>query len=167
MSSLLEKSANVFLIAASAVVLGQYCYRTLHKPSPQWQRALAPDERIQDSVALGLNSAPRTMLIVTAHNCPFCIASMPFYKRVADAARRRGTRALAVTFEDLAENQKFLESYGVKVEKVLSAAAVGVRVNGVPSLVLVRQDGVVIDSWVGQPENESLERMVLRMVGAP
>jgi peroxiredoxin len=89
---------------------------------------------------------------------------MPFYRKAASAARRRGIKVVAVTREDLAENRKFLESNGIAVDRVLSGAAAGVRVKGVPSLILVRRDGTVIDSWAGQPHGESSERKVLQLI---
>jgi peroxiredoxin len=162
--SILEKTANIFVIVACGVVVWQFGYRAIHGSATQWQHAVEPGYRIQDSAALDLNSAPRTMLILTSHTCQFCVASTPFYRKAADAARRRGIRVIAVTWEDPAENRKFLESNGITVDRVLSGAATGVRVKGVPSLILVRRDGVVIDSWAGQARGESSERMVLQVI---
>jgi thiol-disulfide isomerase/thioredoxin len=144
MSSTVEKAANIFLIIASGVVVSQYAYRTIHGPEVQWKSAVDPGFRIENSVAFDLDTAPRTMLIFTSHTCEFCRASMPFYRKAVAAARKRGTRVVAVTWENPAENRKFLESNGITVDKVLPGAASGVRVTGIPSLMLLRRDGTVI-----------------------
>jgi hypothetical protein len=69
MSSLLDRSANILLIVACSVIIGQFGYRTLHKSAPQWKPALPQGERIQGSAALALNLAPRTIVMVTSQRC--------------------------------------------------------------------------------------------------
>ncbi|SRR5579884_2016189 len=148
MASLLEKTVNVLLIAACTVVVGEYGYRLIHK-SPQRHVIFSSGEHIQGTSALDLRSAPRTLIIAISSTCPYCLASMPFHKRVADAARERGTKVIAVCAEAPAVNRAYLASHGIAVERVLSQMESGVLVPQVPTIILVKQDGTVIGSWTG------------------
>jgi hypothetical protein len=77
---------------------------------------------------------------------------MPSYKQVAEAARKVGTRVVAVSGEAPAVNETYLTSHGIAVERVLSQVESGVVVPQVPSLILVRRDGTVVDSWTGRAD---------------
>jgi hypothetical protein len=164
MSSILEKGANGFLIVASIVVLGQYGYRMINRPDVQWKHAVDPGYRVRDSKELRFSSAPRTILVMTSHTCEYCVAIMPFYKSAVNAARGHGTRVIALTWENPDENRRFLASNGIAVDAVVSGRASGVQVKGVPSLMLVRRDGSVIDSWSGQPRDKSYAHVVLAAI---
>jgi hypothetical protein len=162
MSSLLEKSANIFLIVACTVVVGEYGYRHVHKSS-QKRGVFSSGEHIEGTASLALTSAPRTLIIAMSSNCPYCKASMPAYKQIADAARKVGTRVVAVSGEASEVNQAYLVSHGIVVERVLSQAESGVHVPQVPSLILVRGDGTVVDSWTGLADG-AFERSAMKAV---
>jgi hypothetical protein len=87
---------------------------------------------------------------------------LPFYRKLAAAARRAGTRIVAVTPEPPPINRAFLETNGVPVDASLSAQQSGVVVAQTPLLILVRSDGSIIDSWVGALDSAN-EARVLRM----
>lgn len=163
MASLLEKSANALLIVACTVVVGEYGYRLIPKPV-QHYRLFSPGQHIQGTATLALSNAPRTLIIATSSTCQYCNASMPFYKRVADVARNTRTRIVAVTGEDAKVNRTFLASHGIGVETVLSQPESGVQIPVVPSLILVKGDGTVIDSWSGRPTDASYERLVIEAI---
>lgn len=148
MASRLEKIANIFLIVACTVVVGEYGYRYIHQ-SQGGHAVFASGSQIHGTSALDLSSAPRTLIIETSSTCPYCLASMPFYKRVVDTARKSGTKIVAVCGESPAVNQAYLTSHGIFAERVLSQAESGLQVSLVPTVALVRRDGKVIGSWTG------------------
>lgn len=161
MASLLEKTANAFIIAACTVVVGQYGYRLTHKP-PHSDPAFSPGAHVRAAARLELSSAPRTLIMVTTSTCPYCNASMPFYKQVAELAHKTGTRIVAITQEAPRVNRTFLESHGIAVESALSQSDSGLQVMHTPTLILLRRDGTIIDSWVGQPRDERAQQSIMK-----
>jgi len=164
MASLLEKSANIFLIVACTVVVGQFGYRLIHKPARQGA-VFSPGAQIRGTAALALNSAPRTLIMATSSTCSYCKASMPFYKQAADLARKTGTRIVAVSVETTLVNRAFLGSHGIAVDAVLLQSDSGVKVPHLPTLILVRGDGTIVNSWEGQPRDDATQRSVLKALG--
>lgn len=104
-----------------------------------------------------------TLLVISRSTCPYCRASMPFYRKVTAVARRAGVRIVGLSAEDVEGTRKFLESYGVHCDSVVSTAAGGITVQAVPALVLVRGNGKVINSWAGKLD-EASEGDVLRAI---
>jgi len=90
---------------------------------------------------------------------------MPFYKQTADLARRAGARIVAVTAEPVQVNRAFLESHGIAVDAALSQSDSGIQVSHLPTLILVRSDGTVVNSWVGQIRDTAVQKSVLKSLG--
>jgi hypothetical protein len=103
------------------------------------------------------------MMLVTKSGCHFCEASMPFYRRMVDVARNSGVRIIGATGEDLNVNQVYLRSYQVSVDATLSTAQNQIHASATPTLILVRSDGQVVNSWVGQLQ-EAQENEVLKAI---
>jgi hypothetical protein len=98
------RARNVFLAVACVFILGHFASsvhgRYMRAPS-QPRRGVYPSGMVlSDSEQLGLDRADRTILVLTASTCHFCRASLPFYRKLTAAARRTGTRVVAVTYED-------------------------------------------------------------------
>jgi hypothetical protein len=144
----LERVTNVVVILSCLFVVGSLAYRRGEFPSGP--RVFAAGGRIQDAPGLGLKSAQRTLILATSSSCRHCVVSLPFYQKLAAAAKRGGTRLVAVTPEPPSVNRAFLESNSVPVDADLSIPQSGIAVQNTPLLILVRKDGTIIDSWVGE-----------------
>ncbi len=88
--------------------------------------------------------------MMTSSHCHYCTASMPFYRKLAPAARAAGTRIVAVSTEEIAVNQEYLQANGVDPDAVLSSEQSKLKVESTPTLLLVGRDGRVVHSWIGQ-----------------
>jgi len=162
MASRLEKVANMFMIVACTVIVGDYVYHKLPgvKSKPG---VFHSGEHIQATPAVGLSDSPRTLLLATSNTCPYCLASMPYFKDLAEEAHKAGTRVIAISDDPEGVNQAYLASHGITPEKVLSGKQSGVFVPQIPTLILVRSDGTVIDSWTGQADS-ALEKSVAKLI---
>jgi thiol-disulfide isomerase/thioredoxin len=163
MASFFEKCANVLLMAACAVVVGEFAYRHVNR-SNTIPRLFNAGQLIKAKPSLNLPSASRTLIIATSSTCPYCLASMPVYRNVADAARRVGAQVVAVCGEAPDVNRAYLASNGISVDRALSQPDSGVQVPQVPSLILVGRDGTVVDSWTGQADS-AIEKSALKALG--
>lgn len=162
----LEKAANLAIILTCAffsAYLGIRVYRSLGSRAVSAPPAYKAGDFIMDSPELGLKNSPLNLLIVTKSTCPFCTASMPFYQRAVEAARKAGTRTIGMSSEDPSVNRAYLLANAVQVESVASTANNGLKPVPTPTLILVGSDGKVINSWVGQLAAER-EAEVLKAV---
>ena len=135
----------------------------------QWARVgsrasiLDQPSTITDNPRLGLGSAERTLIMITASTCHFCRESLPFYRTMVTRARRAGARIVAVTAEDPDVNRTYLETAGVPVDAVVSASQADIPIRGTPTLILVTRNGSVMKSWVGKLSG-SHEAMLMGML---
>ena len=159
MPSFLEKCANTFLMVACVVVVGEFAYR--HVKSSPIPRLFNPGQRVEAKPALNLPGTSRTLIVATSSTCQFCLASMPVYRNVVDAARRAGAQVVAVCGEAPEVNRAYLSSNGISADRALSQPDSRVLVSQVPSLILVRRDGTVVDSWSGQADS-AIEKAALQ-----
>jgi thioredoxin-related protein len=162
MASRSEMVANTAIILACTIFSIHYgtdYYNRTH-PAPPASPYKAGDS-IDDGGHLGLSQANMTMLLVTRSGCHYCSASMPFYRRMAEAAGSAGVRLVGATAEPISENQSYLASNRVPVREVVSIAETKIKASATPTLILVRRNGQVVNSWVGQLP-EAREKEVLQ-----
>jgi hypothetical protein len=160
----LEKIANGAILLTCIILSVRYgrdLYRRAHPAN------LAPPYKIGDTIKdtpeLGLNQAPMTMVVVTRSSCHFCTESMPFYRRLVDVAKHSGVRLVGATGEEPQANAAYLSSNQVFLNAVVSTDKNQIHTSGTPTLIIVRNDGVVINSWVGQLQ-KSEETEVLKIM---
>jgi hypothetical protein len=118
---------------------------------------------IHDTPELRLKESQRTLLIGTASTCRFCTASMPFYNRLLDVAKGQGVNVVAYTVENLDRNRQYLDAHGVAPDAVVGAIENRLLLYSTPTIVLVRRDGTVVKSWLGQltpSEEDELIRLL-------
>jgi hypothetical protein len=108
-----------------------------------------------------------TLVLALQKGCHFCTESAGFYQRLAQqASGQKGLRLVAVFPQSLEEAKTYLDSLKVPIGDIKQSSLAGIGVNGTPTLILVDQQGVVQESWVGRlpPERES---EVLRLLQRP
>jgi hypothetical protein len=90
----------------------------------------------------------QTLVLALSNSCHFCSESAPFYRRLAQS--KGDTRLLAVLPQPMEDGQKYLEKLGVSVSEVRQTPLANLGVDGTPTLILVDNKGMVVDSWVGK-----------------
>lgn len=156
----LDRVANICLIITCAIVGGRAISGTFRVASPSASSTYKQGDVIRDTPELGLSKAPLTLLMFTASTCHFCTASMPFYRRLTESARSRGTRVVAVAAEPPDVNRTYLQKHGVSFETVVSSQKSSMKIVATPTLVLVRTNGVVLGAWQGQLSDGAGERVM-------
>lgn len=97
----------------------------------------------------------QTLVLAVSSTCHFCTESAPFYQELAKSHAR--TRLVAVLPQPVEEGKRYFEKLGVTVDQIKQSSLSAIDVQGTPTLILVNNDGVVVDSWVGRlgPEQEA------------
>jgi len=110
----------------------------------------------------GINwsKSPKTIVMAISTECHFCSASMPFYRRLVDAARQKNERVIAFLPQKKDESQAYLQDKQIAVDEVLQGSLDSLQVHGTPTLLLVDANGRVTKSWVGQLPHD-IETQVL------
>ncbi len=110
--------------------------------------AVYPAGAIVDVPAAWYADAPHTLVVFARESCAACQKAAPFLTTLV--ARARGSR-VAVVFAaagpDVPENRAFAAALGVP-ESAFHVSP-RVRARATPTLVLVTQQGVVVDAWEG------------------
>ena len=104
------------------------------------------------------SSYPKTLVIAIRKGCPFCHASLPFYKRLDEQEKSNGLRAhvLVVMPDDASSGSSFLRKGDVEVEGIFGQELDALNVSGTPTVLLVDSSGHIERTWVGQltPQGE-------------
>lgn len=91
-----------------------------------------------------------TVVLYLSTTCRFCSESSPFYQQLVKAKANNAFKLVAVLPQNTDEANKYLESLNIKVDQVLNSSLTSVGVTGTPTLMMVGEDGVIIDSWRGK-----------------
>lgn len=101
-------------------------------------------------------AAPKTLLLVVRSTCRYCTDSMPFYKTLASAPTSgRRARIVALTPEAVEVGAEYFDSFGVKLDGVVSTPLTALKVRGTPTAILVSSTGVVEKVWQGRVDSKT------------
>lgn len=153
LSKKIELAANVAIILA-AILIGVVFVKNYLLPSRSAPES--GDYRIPVGTKVALseinwNQNGQTLLLVLQKGCHFCSESAPFYQRIIRETSGRGNiRLIAVLPQATDEGKKYLDDLGVAIEDVKQAELDSIGVHGTPTLILVNNQGVVMNSWAGK-----------------
>jgi thiol-disulfide isomerase/thioredoxin len=100
-----------------------------------------------------LNQSPKTLILALSVHCRFCIQSIPLYHRLAEVARENkdSFRIVAIFLNKESDLvSQFAEEHKLAILAVPSVDFASAKIAKTPTLVLVDNNGKVLESWVGQ-----------------
>ena len=98
------------------------------------------------------NSYPKTLVIAIRRGCPYCDASMPFYRQLGEQERTNTIRAhvLIVMPNDASSGSSILSKNDVEVQAIFGQRLGALAVAGTPTVLLVDSSGRIERAWIGQ-----------------
>ena len=104
------------------------------------------------------SKSEKTLVLVLSTACRYCTESAPLYQKLArQKAGREDVKLIAVTPQTVGEAARYLTENNISVDEIKQASLDSINVRGTPTLIMVNQDGLVVQSWTGKlpPEKES------------
>jgi thioredoxin-related protein len=163
--SKLDTAANIAIILVCIIAVGILIRNNFFPPRP----AGAPPEaakgetlaELRGVVPAGTSTA---LVMALSPTCHFCNDSMPFYKQLLDKRNESKSPVKVIAAVPAAEaqstEQKNLADHGIQPDAVVHVDFAKIKVPGTPTLLLVNDQGKVLDVWVGKLD-ASREREVL------
>jgi hypothetical protein len=173
----LEVLANVAVIVTSVVVCTVLVRRYLLMPTNQaaivkaapvsTNDSSSPKRSIEPGTKISLagvdwSKSSRTLLLALSTTCHFCTESAPFYQKLQQQ-KRQDVRLLALLPQPLQESRSYLDKLGVKVDELTQSPLSSVSASGTPTLMLIDNQGTVIDSWVGKLPDDAAEKVTAQI----
>lgn len=163
-ASYVEYAANVVtgvLVAAVAVVV-------VHRVRPPGTTTPAVRRvDLRRSLPIDFTRAQRTLVIVLDHGCPYCTASLPFYRTLMTARDRQdATLQIAVAVpERETDTVRDLAAQGVEPDVVTHFRIGALPVVVVPTLLLAGPAGELIAMWAGALSANQEQRVLHDVFG--
>ena len=164
----LDTAANIAIIlvcAIAAVVLIRNQFFQPRPPAPPPQVVKGEQfAALKQAVPAGSN---RALVVAVSPPCHFCNDSLPFYKHLVDERNQKGSAVkfvAAVPTEEAKapESEKFVNA-GVTPDNVVHIDFSSIKVPGTPTLLLVDNNGKVLNVWIGKLD-EGGEKEVLKVL---
>lgn len=98
------------------------------------------------------SSYPKTLVIAIRIGCPYCDASLPFYKQLGEQEKSNMMRAhvLVVMPNDASSGSRFLRRGDVEVRGIFGQELDALKVPGTPTVLLLDSSGHIERQWIGQ-----------------
>ncbi|HEX2223351.1 MAG TPA: hypothetical protein VHN15_04000 [Thermoanaerobaculia bacterium] len=163
--SKLDTIANIAIIVvcviASVVLIRNFFFQPRPPGAPPQVEKGERFETLQAALPAG---ADRTLVLALSPQCGYCTQSMPFYKRLVEERNRKGSNVkvvAAVGSPQLREaEQAALAQAGVQTDALVEVDFESIKVPGTPTVLLVDNQGEVLDVWFGKLEERD-EKKVL------
>lgn len=107
----------------------------------------------------------QTLVLYLSNTCRFCTESGPFYQKLAE--KNSGDRIKLITVLPQPEDKcrEYMEKLKVPVRDVRSASLAPIGVTSTPTLLLVNEDGIVSEMWVGKLREDKEKQLLDRLFG--
>ena len=111
------------------------------------------------------SASSKSVVLAVSTACHFCTESAPFYRTLVEQARRDHVRTIAVLPQPLDQAEAYLKGEGVIVDEIRQTPLLDIEVSGTPTLMLVDNQGIVRDVWVGKLPGDK-EKEVLKKLSS-
>jgi thioredoxin-related protein len=163
--SALDTAANIAIIVvciiAAAVLIQRNFFPSRPPGAPPEAAKGETFAALRDVVPAGTQKA---LVVALSPTCHFCNDSMPFYKQLVEKRNQSNSpvKVIAAVPAETAkpEEEKNLAANGVQPDAVVHVDFSKIKVPGTPTVLLVDNQGKVLDVWVGKLD-ESRESQVL------
>ncbi len=165
MAGLLAKFLNIALIIGVSAALGifvrsRFVHPGAHAEAAWSARALRG--RVLHPPGIEFPRPRNSVLLVLSDSCSSCEENWPFYRELA--SRLEGKADLvAVVSEPPGAAESYVRRSGVTVRRTLSANWKALGAPTVPALLVLNEQGVVEDAWVGYLDEERQFQILSRL----
>jgi hypothetical protein len=162
----LDKAANISLIIACLLFIGVLArnYYLSRMPDPNIELSVKKGDQVALPGAASADgqSAAATLVLTLSTHCAFCQASVPFYQKLAAFKNSSPARMRLATVmsEPQEEIEAYLKQHGIAVDAVFSMPVTQIGVKGTPTLLLLDGQNKLIESWVGQLNNQQESEVI-------
>lgn len=168
MAGRLQNLASIAVIVASACVIWLAWQRTQPPaPRPPPSPMYSVGERIDEVGGVDFQGSAQTLVMALREDCGYCRASVPFYRKLTEALRKRpegATRLVVMSTDSVPAMSAYLKANDIQVDHVAAYRAGDLKIPGTPFLVLVDRAGTVKRVWRGKLAT-SQEREVFALFG--
>lgn len=166
--STLDTVANIAIIVTCVFLIAIFARNTFFVPKPPPPPGMAAKgdtlKALQPVLPAG---SERTLVMAVAPGCHFCDESLPFYKKLIDERNQKGSAlkvVAAVPAQNPEETKKAEETKfagaGVSPDAMVNIDFSTIKVPGTPTLLLVDNQGKVLDVWVGKLDPQGEEAVL-------
>lgn len=147
----LEFVAHILIIIVALLVIGLFVQRYIG-PAPQNQ-AIHKTPTIGKKISLNdfnWSSSKNNVLLVMQEGCPYCEASMDFYKTLIQRSQGKDVRIMAIFPPDNKGVDKYLSDRGVSGIEVKQVQFDSLEVEGTPTIIFANEQGEITNAWRGK-----------------
>jgi thiol-disulfide isomerase/thioredoxin len=108
------------------------------------------------------SKSTRTVVLALSTTCHFCSESAPFYQKLQQQ-KPNSVRLVAVLPQPVEDSRNYLNKLGVSVTDVVQSSLASVGVSGTPTLLLIDNQGLVTDSWVGKLSDSEAAKVIAQI----
>lgn len=150
-----ELIANVAIIVASVAIAAAFVDRFFIRPSsgnaPVQKKEIVYKGSKAAIADVDWAQSKKNLVLVLSKTCRFCTESMPFYQKLAGLrAANEDVRLVGVLPQGPEESETYFKQSGVRADRIISAGLSDINVQATPTLLLVDENGTIIESWVGK-----------------
>lgn len=145
-------------MASILLAIGSFAWTaSATRPHPVY----AVGDSVRDLGEIRFDLSAQSIVVWVNTRCEACAQSLPFYRRIADAAR--SSRLIVVGPEPEAVLREFMEAAGVRPNQVVSTGSRDIRLWFTPTLLLVDRSGMVRYVYVGLMKPVEEDRILLAL----
>jgi hypothetical protein len=138
----------------------------VQRASETMARPLEPGTKLGSINGMDFQKAPVTVALVLQSQCPYCAASVPFYRRLVEMKKSTAFQLVVASLESTSTTTAYLKDKGLEVDAVSSLKPGEMSTPGTPTLIVIDRKGIVLDSWIGQLGMSQEQAVVSRISSA-
>lgn len=155
-----EIAANVAVVCLCLTMMSIIAWRFVLPQRPAAATSKPPIGKVLQVPGVDWSGSDKTVVLALSTQCRFCSESAPFYRMLAEAAKAKNVRLIAVFPQERIEALNYFHALGIPIREVLQGPLANIFVSSTPTLLIVNRTGVVTEGWIGKLP-ESLQQEVI------
>lgn len=107
----------------------------------------------------------KTLIMFISTTCRFCTESGSFYKRLVKENSNKNLKLMAVLPQTVDEGREYLDKLEVNIDEIYNARLSSIGVASTPTLLLVDEQGKVMEMWKGKLSKVEENQLIQKLLG--
>jgi peroxiredoxin len=158
-----ETGANIAIILVSLVIAAVLLRNhVLHRPENPHQISAGTKFALRN---VDWRGNQRNVVFVISTTCHFCTESAAFYRELSRLCKLHNVRTIAILPQPLEASREYIKSLGVEFDEVRQAGLSELEIYGTPALLLIDNQGVVRNVWIGKLPDRAEKEVTAKIAG--
>lgn len=153
----LEIATNILVLVMGVALISFFVYKNFYpKTKTMEAKTLNTGSLFHGLEEIDFKNHPNTLIIALSTRCPYCTASLPFYKRLIETNKNsEDLRIIGIFPQPQDEIDRYLAEHNLQIHSIPNVKLGDINIEATPTVVWIDNKKKIVRSWEGFFEKDA------------